>query len=92
MLSTANHLQQVKKIKIKEDQLVGLKESYDVRLMACSLSYDSDLPWVPDRLVSTQGSIHEGIGGLFAKLYWLYEIMQVARLIYCKHWRSVPVA
>jgi hypothetical protein len=37
MLSTANHLQQVKKIKIKEDQLVGLKESYDVSFVGWPL-------------------------------------------------------
>ncbi|KAJ9117288.1 hypothetical protein QFC20_000435 [Naganishia adeliensis] len=39
MLSTANHLQQVKKIKIKEDQLVGLKESYDIALSRLKAAY-----------------------------------------------------
>jgi hypothetical protein len=42
MLSTANHLQQVKKIKIKEEQLVGLQESYDVSLCVHAIHIHPD--------------------------------------------------
>jgi hypothetical protein len=66
MLSTANHLKQVRKIKIKEDQLVGLRESYDVSICVtngCRLLTSDPLT---DRSVATEGRLCQGMRLLVA--------------------------
>lgn len=58
MLSTANHLKQVKKIKIKEDQLVGLRESYDVSFIKGALNL-ADRRSTVDRPVAAERSVRQ---------------------------------
>ena len=76
MLTTANHLKQVKKIKIKEDQLIGLRESYDVSIKISITGECTSLTvnQHPDRSIATESRLRQG-------LRWL--VTSCREVLYC---------
>ena len=64
MLTTANHLKQVKKIKIKADQLIGLRESYDVSISITKECTSLTVSRHQDRSVATESRLRQSMNWL----------------------------